>query len=240
MPERLRLCRSLFLLLWWERVRERGTLTYPRLLGDFMGNERIQQRNNRSGVLKVIPGEADGLPDRLVHEALTSPDALESLCNHYVPRIYNYVLRRVGRVQDAEDITSTVFEKVIGNLQSFDESRASFSTWIYRIATNTVTDHYRSRSRKKESSLDDDVVEAGLAGEAGLERTDLYIGLLELLERLPMKYREAVALRYLAEMRVQEVAETLGITESAASKRILRGLDELKRLASGGPLEELL
>lgn len=205
-----------------------------------MGNERIQQRNNRSGVLKVIPGEADGFPDRLVHEALTSPDALESLCSHYVPRIYNYVLRRVGRVQDAEDITSTVFEKVIGNLESFDESRASFSTWIYRIATNTVTDQYRSRSRKKESSLDDDVVEAGLAGEAGLERTDLYIGLLELLERLPVKYREAVALRYFAEMRVQEVAETLGITESAASKRILRGLDELKRLASGGPLEELL
>ena len=188
----------------------------------------------------MIPGEVDGFPDRMVHEARTSPDALEGLCSHYAPRIYNYVLRRVGRVQDAEDITSTVFEKVIGNLRSFDESRASFSTWIYRIAANTVTDHYRSRSRKKESSLDDDVVQAGPGGEAGLERTELYIGLLELVERLPAKYREAVALRYFAEMRVQEVAETLDITESAASKRILRGLDELKRLASGGPLEELL
>jgi RNA polymerase sigma-70 factor, ECF subfamily len=209
-------------------------------LGDFMVIERIQQRNKRSGIIKVISGDVDGFPDRMVHQALTSPEVLEELCRHYVPRIYNYVLRRVGSVQDAEDITSTVFEKVIGNLQSFDESRASFSTWIYRIATNTVTDHYRSRGRKRESSLDDDMVQAGLAGEAGLERTELYIGLMELVEQLPVKYREAIALRYFAEMRVQEVAETLQITESAASKRILRGLDELKRLAAGGPLEELM
>jgi RNA polymerase sigma-70 factor, ECF subfamily len=225
---------------WGEGVRVRGTIKARPRLGDFMGTERIQQRNRKSGIIKVIPGDVDGFPDRMVQEALTSQEALEELCRHYVPRIYNYVLRRVGRVQDAEDITSTVFEKVIGNLQSFDESRASFSTWIYRIATNTVTDYYRSRGRKKESSLDDDLVQTGLAGEAGLERTELYVGLLELVEQLPVKYREAIALRYFAEMRVQEVAETLEITESAASKRILRGLDELKRLASGGPLEELM
>jgi RNA polymerase sigma factor (sigma-70 family) len=210
------------------------------VLGDFMGNQRIQQQKKRSGIIRVIPGGAEGFPDHRVQEALASPDALEDLCSYYVPRIYNYVLRRVGRVQDAEDITSVVFEKVIVNLRTFDGSRASFSTWIYRIATNTVTDHYRSRSRKKETPLDDGVEQVGPMGEADLERTELYLGLLDLMDQLPAKYREAVALRYFAEMRVQEVAETLGITESAASKRVLRGLDELKRLASGGPLEELI
>ena len=60
-------------------------------------------------------------------------------------------MKRVGNVQDAEDITSIVFEKVVSNLASFDESRASFTTWIYRIAMNSVTDFYRSRGRRKES-----------------------------------------------------------------------------------------
>jgi RNA polymerase sigma-70 factor (ECF subfamily) len=205
-----------------------------------MGDGRIQQQRKRSRALKVIPGRAEGPPDHLVSEALTSPEALEELCDYYIPRIYNFVLRRIGAVEDAEDVTSIVFEKVILNLGSFDESRAAFSTWIYRIATNCVTDFYRSRGRRRESSLEGEANSARLAGDSGLQGADLHIALLDLLGQLAPRYREAVALRYFAGMRVQEVAETLGISESAASKRILRGLDELKRLSAGGPLDELM
>lgn len=208
-------------------------------MGDYVADGRINQTNKRSS-FRVIPGTAGGFTDSLVREALTSPEALEELCGHFVPRIYNYVLKRVGSVEDAEDITSMVFEKAIVNLASFDDSKASFSTWIYRIATNCVTDHYRSRGRKKESPLEDSAISGMAAGDAGLDRMDLYLGMLDLLQQLPPKYREALALRYFAGMRVGEVARTLGITESAASKRILRGLDELRELAGGGPLEELL
>ncbi len=188
----------------------------------------------------MIPGRAGAGPDGLVGDALTSPEALEELCDYYIPRIYNFVLRRVGTVEDAEDITSIVFEKVILNLRSFDESRAAFSTWIYRIATNCVTDFYRSKGRKRESSLDGEAESGRPAGDSGLQGADLHIALLDLLRQLAPRYREAVALRYFAGMKVQEVAETLGISESAASKRILRGLDELRRLSLGGPLEELM
>lgn len=78
------------------------------------------------------------------------------------------------------------------------------------------------------------------AADSGLERVDLHIALLDLLQQLPAKYREAIALRYFARMRVLEVARALDITESAASKRILRGLEELRGLSRGGPLEEML
>lgn len=205
-----------------------------------MGDGRIHQQRNKSRALKVIPGQAQASPDGLVGDALTSPEALEELCDYYIPRIYNFVLRRVGTIEDAEDITSIVFEKVILNLRSFDESRAAFSTWIYRIAMNCVTDFYRSKGRKRESSLDGEAVSGRPAGDSGLQDADLHIALLDLLRQLAPRYREAVALRYFAGMRVQEVAETLGISESAASKRILRGLDELRRLSMGGPLEELM
>jgi RNA polymerase sigma-70 factor, ECF subfamily len=149
------------------------------------------------------------------------------------------VLRRVGRVQDAEDITSTVFEKMLANLDTFDPGKASFSTWLYRIALNCITDHWRARGRKKESFMEDELFAAGVS-DGGIERLDAYVALVELLRTLPTKYQEAVTLRYFGEMSVAEVARALGITETAASKRILRGLDELRKRSSGSALESLL
>lgn len=203
-----------------------------------MADRRIQQRNG-APELRVIEGHS-GLPAGLIKEAATSPDALGVLCDRYMGKIYSFILKRVGSVQDAEDITSIVFEKVIINLGSFDESRASFTTWIYRIALNSVTDFYRSKGRRRESSLDD-----GVALELALEademaRADAYMALVETMKMLPAKYQQAVSLRYFGGMRVQEVAETLNITESAASKRILRGLEELRKLSRGGPIDGLM
>lgn len=182
----------------------------------------------------LIPGDG-GVPDSLVRAARDTPEALEEICDRYVPRIYGYVLKRVGVVQDAEDVTSIVFEKVLLNLGSFDSSRASFSTWIYRIATNCVTDFFRSKGRRKETSLAEVMDDRHRQADSDIERLDVSMVLVELLKGLPPKYQEALALRYFAGMRVGEVAEVLGVTESAASKRILRGLDEMKRIAGDWP-----
>ncbi|MBN1289554.1 MAG: RNA polymerase sigma factor [Actinobacteria bacterium] len=202
-----------------------------------MLEKRINE-SERKRDLVLIPGDSE-VTGSLVREAVSSPEALEILCDLYIPRIYNYVLKRVGRVHDAEDITSIVFEKVISNLTSFDEEKASFSTWIYRIATNCLIDFFRSQGRKKETALEDSP-EDWIAQEAGTDNIERYVALIDLLNSISAKYREALALRYFAGMRVLEIAETLGISESAASKRILRGLDEIRNRAPGGLLEDLL
>jgi RNA polymerase sigma-70 factor (ECF subfamily) len=200
---------------------------------------RIEKREERKREFVVIPGKCEP-EEALVREAVTSPDALEELCDLYVPRIYNFVLKRVGKVQDAEDITSTVFEKVLLNLNSFDSGKASFSTWIYRITINSVTDYYRGRARRRETSLEDSGFEVLPGVDSGVERLGRYLAVLELLDGLPPKYQEALTLRYFGSLKVLEVAEVLGISETAASKRILRGLEELRRVALTGVLEGLL
>jgi len=200
---------------------------------------RIEKREERKREFVVIPGKSEP-EEALVQEAITSPEALEELCDLYVPRIYNFVLKRVGKVQDAEDVTSTVFEKVLLNLGSFDGSKASFSTWIFRITINTVTDYYRGRARRRETSLEDSGFEVLLEGDSGVERLGSYLAVLDLLAGLPPKYQEALSLRYFGGLKVLEVAEVLGISETAASKRILRGLEELRRIASTGALDGLL
>lgn len=206
-----------------------------------MREERIKGPEEKAIRFTVIPGELRP-EDTLAKEALASPEALERLCDLYIPKIYGYVLRRVGTVADAEDITSTVFEKVIANLGAFDENRASFATWIYRISTNCLTDFYRARGRKRETSLEEAHSGTSLEYASGgdFEGLHSYMALVELMGRLPRKYQEALALRYFAGMSVGEVADTLEITETAASKRILRGLEGLRKMARGGALEELL
>lgn len=204
-----------------------------------MTDGRIEKREERKREFVVIPGKSEP-EEALVQEAITSPEALEELCDLYVPRIYNFVLKRVGKVQDAEDVTSTVFEKVLLNLGSFDGRKASFSTWIFRITINTVTDYYRGRARRRETSLEDSGFEVLLEGDSGVERLGSYLAVLDLLAGLPPKYQEALSLRYFGGLKVLEVAEVLGISETAASKRILRGLEELRRIASTGALDGLL
>ncbi|MCJ7652940.1 MAG: hypothetical protein MUO75_04455, partial [Actinobacteria bacterium] len=90
-----------------------------------MPDGRIEKREETKREFVVIPGKCEP-EEALIRQAVTSPDALDELCGLYVARIYNYVLKRVGKVQDAEDITSTVFEKVLLNLESFDSRKASF------------------------------------------------------------------------------------------------------------------
>lgn len=201
-----------------------------------MADERIQ---DVTGIYETDAAFQVAEEAALVREAFDSPEALEKVCSLYIPKIYNYVLRRVGRVHDAEDITSTVFEKVLNNLGTFDSTRASFSTWVFKIAINTINDYYRSAGRKKEIALEEVAFTEGPCSDSDLERIDMYLVMMELLHKLSAKYQEVLTLRYFADMRVSELAETLGISETAASKRVVRGLEQLEKLARESRLAEL-
>ncbi|GEM_PF-373583 len=164
----------------------------------------------------------------LAREAVWSKEALGILCEKYIPRIYGFALRRTGDISDAEDITSSVFEKVVANIHGYDASKASFATWIYRIALNTVNDYFRARKRKMEISCDQHEGSFGLALAGVDEVVSSRVDILGLIGSLPSKYREALELRYFAGLRVGEIAQVLGISETAASKRILRGLERIR------------
>jgi RNA polymerase sigma-70 factor (ECF subfamily) len=69
-------------------------------------------------------------------------DALAELCERYYPRILRYMRYRVNPAT-AEDLAGEVFVRVIREIETQD---GSFKAWIYRIASNVVTDHYRYRN----------------------------------------------------------------------------------------------
>ncbi|MFW6113972.1 MAG: sigma-70 family RNA polymerase sigma factor, partial [Actinomycetota bacterium] len=104
--------------------------------------------------MAIVPMDPDREKE-LVLEAGTSMEAFAELYQHYVDGIYGYVLRRVGNERDAEDITARTFEKALGGIGNFTWKGASFCSWLVRIASNSVVDHYRREGRLKRVDIEE-------------------------------------------------------------------------------------
>ena len=72
-----------------------------------------------------------------------SREAYAVLYEQYMPKVYRYISFRITDENMAQDLTSVVFEKALTKFSAFNPQKASFSTWIFTIARNTVIDHYR-------------------------------------------------------------------------------------------------
>ncbi|MCZ6789836.1 MAG: sigma-70 family RNA polymerase sigma factor, partial [Chloroflexi bacterium] len=70
--------------------------------------------------------------------------AFEQLYELFIDRIYRYLLYRVGDGHLAEDLTSAVFLKAWQSIEQYQERGVPFSAWLYRIARNAATDHFRA------------------------------------------------------------------------------------------------
>lgn len=152
-------------------------------------------------------------------------DTGEKIYRDYHSKVFGYIRSKVNSVQDAEDIAADVFLKVYEKLESFDESKASLSTWIYTITRNTLTDYYRTRKvfdeiqelSEDDASTEDDVCKA--------ETLEL---LTKALEALDERERDIVVFRYYFNKQLKDIASQMGI--SYAYVRVLhnRALQNLR------------
>src|SRR5271155_3376369 len=89
----------------------------------------------------MIDGE-----EKLIKDAVRGDSsAFGLLYDHYQPMIYRFVVVKVGRREEAEDITHQVFMNAWQNVNDYRHRGYPFSSWLYRIARNQVIDHYRSK-----------------------------------------------------------------------------------------------
>ena len=79
----------------------------------------------------------------VARQAVEDDAAFDELYEHFFPKIYNLIYVRVKNAATADDIVSDVFEKMVEHLAEFDCTKASFATWLSRIAMRTLTDYYR-------------------------------------------------------------------------------------------------
>lgn len=171
----------------------------------------------------------------LVQESLQgNQEAFGELVRRYKNLVYSVVLRMVNQTEDANDLAQEVFLKIYRNLEKYSPSY-QFSTWVIRIATNTVID-FRRKKRLDAVSMDEMVVEVagGDNPEEVLGKKENKKRLEEAISSLPEMYRVPIVLYHLEDMSYQEIATVLQIPLSKVKNRIFRGRKLLKeRLLQG-------
>lgn len=167
----------------------------------------------------------------LIAQIAKNPQAFHPLYEQYFPRVFAYVAYRVDTRQEAEDLTSIIFMKVIQSIEQFDYRGAgSFGLWLFRIAHNAVQHHYRQSYRHGTISLDDlpDLDSGELSPDEALARKEQFLHLRQALQTLAPRRQEIISLRYFGGLRNQEIAQILSLDERTVASHLSRGLDDLK------------
>lgn len=131
----------------------------------------------------------------------------------YREKVFGFVRSKIFNPDDAEDIVQNVFLKVYGNLDKFDETKASLSTWIYTITRNTVYDYLKEkRDRPVLELIDNTEASEEDSPDAEIINSEALDELASALEKLPQDQRDTVILLYYKKLDRKSVAEMFGIS----------------------------
>ena len=193
---------SLFLKRWYSEER-----IYPMKGGEAVEQEQkwiraIQRRNSRA--------------------------AAEQLIQAYYDEIYRFVYRQTGSREDAMDLTQSIFIAVLRALPGYRAERASFRTWMYRIAANKVIDA-RRRTRLSPVPLEETELPAAedfvsqIHNQALLDAIEGYVSGLDAGEQAVFR------LRIYGEKTFPEIAAALDEPEAAVKSRYYRLMGRLRK-----------
>ncbi len=176
----------------------------------------------------------------LVRQAQKAPDAFAKLYDQYYPKIFGYVLRRTANLEAAQDITSEAFFNALRKLWQFRWRNVSFSSWLYKIATNEINQYFRKTEYKKSISLEE-LQEQGfepisthdpenelIEAQEKLKQHQDFLEIQEKIVRLPAKYQEVIALRFFERKQLKEIAEILGKKEGTIKSLLHRAVEKLR------------
>jgi RNA polymerase sigma-70 factor (ECF subfamily) len=146
--------------------------------------------------------------------------------------IYRYTFGRVRDAEVAEDLTAQVFLKALEGLPSYRPTGAPFRAWLYRIAHARTVDYWRQQQRRQEVMLAETLVASDPSPDAVTVARSEWSMAVELLGELTDDQRDVIILRFIEEMSLAEVAETLDKTVGAVKALQHRALAALVRLRS--------
>jgi RNA polymerase sigma-70 factor (ECF subfamily) len=144
--------------------------------------------------------------------------ALNELLERWRPRLFGFLVRRVGDVA-AEDLFQETWLRVVRSRDRYDPKRR-FSTWLFQIANNLCRD--RGRRRKVEEGYKETVREQVQhdAGRLEAPPLDLRMDVHRRLAALPERLREVLILRYYHQLPEADIAEVVGIPRGTVKSRL--------------------
>lgn len=144
-----------------------------------------------------------------------------------LPRVFNFFRYRLGNDAMAEDLTSRTFEKAWTQRARYRRDLAGLSTWVFSIARNVAVDHLRAQRPHLPLEAADHVAAVGTPQDNAAQASDLQ-RLAALLQRLPAREQELVALKYGAEATNRAIAALTGLSESNVGTILHRVVRDLR------------
>jgi RNA polymerase sigma-70 factor (ECF subfamily) len=165
-------------------------------------------------------------------------DAFRLLVEQHSRAVFRLAFRMTGNEQDAEDVVQETFLRAYRQLDKY-EARSSFSTWLYRIASNYSLDLIRMRKRHEEKrergskAEERDILQSIPVNAPGPDRiahsNQVQARVNEALNELSDQERTAFVLRHFEGLSIDEIGETLGTGTNATKHSIFRAVQKLRR-----------
>ncbi|MDO4483432.1 MAG: sigma-70 family RNA polymerase sigma factor [Clostridia bacterium] len=131
----------------------------------------------------------------------------EKIYSEYYPKVLRYVRSKISRYDEAEDLAQNVFVKVFQKWDTFDETKASISTWIYTITHNTVCNYYKSMSYRQTEELPEQVADEITPDfTEEIVQKDMQGRLADALSTMPQEKRDLIILYYYGGVTLKDIA----------------------------------
>jgi RNA polymerase sigma-70 factor (ECF subfamily) len=167
--------------------------------------------------------------------------SFERLVARYQNKVMGYAARMLSDRDEAEDVAQEVFIKAFRSLESF-RGESSFSTWIYRIATNLCIDRLRAKKRRPQSaySLDEpfdkdedkggrELPDLSTEPTRSIEREELRAKVREVMAEMPEKMRAVLIMCDMQGMPYEDIAKVLDVPIGTVKSRLFHARADLGR-----------
>lgn len=152
----------------------------------------------------------------------------ETLYEEHSGPLYGFLAYRTGNHALAEDLLADTFERALKARRSFDVRRGGGKTWLYSIALNLWRDHARRNATEQKALEALSSRETNGNGHSAHEQLEARQIIMAGLDTLGDDEREALALRYGADLSLAEIAKVIRKPRSTVEGRIYRGLKHLR------------
>ncbi len=161
----------------------------------------------------------------LVEAAKRDRRRFAELYELHFERVYAFIGRRVRNRAEVQDLTSEVFRRALEGLDRFEWRGVPFSAWLYRIASNAISNH---RQKAVKEIGDPDLEEKAGPGIASVDKIENRAALYRMVLDLPPDQRRVIELRFADEKGIREIAQELGRTEGAVKQLQFRAIQNLR------------
>lgn len=170
---------------------------------------------------------------RIFSKRKLSKDDFDKVFDTYHGQVYDFVLRRVSNEHVAQDLTSSIFEKIVKSLENFQWQGITVSAWIFRIARNRVIDYYRKNNKYKGNvSLDvvaNFIESGGSSAQETLEDAEDQVNLYNAIREFKDEDQYLIYYKYFEDLNNRKIAELMGMTETNIGTRLHRIRKKLRK-----------